>query len=171
MQSHKDKWIQWKKLNAYDNIILLCTHLYHSYFQYLSITWNAFIDCYIRRKKYIFCVNSVPTKVKSKRITLSQITLCARLIGSSSKHHEQPRFLPWGFTTTILIVLLCSFFIPYWTSQDRIKTITDPDQDPDQFCSLMCSQQTFCHEYQHKKNSVMNRTRLVFLNKECDGAW
>ena len=34
-------------------IIILCTHLYHSSFQYLSITRNAFIACYIRRKKYL----------------------------------------------------------------------------------------------------------------------
>ena len=39
-----------KILNLY--IILLCTHLYHSSFQYLSITFNAFIACYIRHKKY-----------------------------------------------------------------------------------------------------------------------
>ena len=36
-----------KILNLY--IILLCTHLYHSSFQYLSINCNAFIACYIRR--------------------------------------------------------------------------------------------------------------------------
>ena len=31
-------------------IILLRTHLYHTSFWYLSITCNAFIACYIRRK-------------------------------------------------------------------------------------------------------------------------
>ena len=35
-------------------ISLLCTHLYHHSFHYLSITCNAFIGCYIRRMKYIF---------------------------------------------------------------------------------------------------------------------
>ena len=40
-----------KILNFY--IILLFTDLYHSYFQYLSITCNAFIACYIRRYKYL----------------------------------------------------------------------------------------------------------------------
>ena len=39
-----------KILNLY--IILLCTHL-SLFFQYLSITCNAFITCYIRRKKYL----------------------------------------------------------------------------------------------------------------------
>ena len=41
-----------KILNLY--IIILWTHLYLSSFQYLSITCscNAFIACYIRRKKY-----------------------------------------------------------------------------------------------------------------------
>ena len=40
-----------KILNLY--IILLCTHLYHTSFQYLSITCNAFIACYIRCKKIL----------------------------------------------------------------------------------------------------------------------
>ena len=31
-------------------IILLCTHLHHTSFQYLSNTCNAFNPCYIRRK-------------------------------------------------------------------------------------------------------------------------
>ena len=33
---------------------LLCTHLYHHSFHYISITCKAFIGCYIRRMKYIF---------------------------------------------------------------------------------------------------------------------
>ena len=36
-----------KILNIY--IMLSCTHLYHTSFQYLSSTCNAFIACYIRR--------------------------------------------------------------------------------------------------------------------------
>ena len=38
-----------KILNLY--IILLCTHLYNTYFQYLSSTCNAFVACYNRRRK------------------------------------------------------------------------------------------------------------------------
>ena len=33
----------------------------------------------------------------------SQITLCARLTGSSSKHTEQPRLLPWAHDTVLLL--------------------------------------------------------------------
>ena len=34
------------------DIILLCTHLYHTSFRYLSSACNAFIACYFRYKKY-----------------------------------------------------------------------------------------------------------------------
>ena len=42
-----------RKYQGIVKIILLCTHLYLSSFQYLSITCNAFIACYIIRKKYL----------------------------------------------------------------------------------------------------------------------
>ena len=44
-----------KILNLY--IIILCTHLYRTSFQYLSITCNAFIACYIRCNKYVIGIN------------------------------------------------------------------------------------------------------------------
>ena len=40
-----------KILNIY--IMLACTHLYHTSFQYLYITCNVFIACYIRHYKYL----------------------------------------------------------------------------------------------------------------------
>ena len=39
----------------------LGTHLYHTFFRYLSITCNAFIACYIRCKKYLIEVILVAT--------------------------------------------------------------------------------------------------------------
>ena len=49
-----------KILNLF--IIILYTHLYHNSFQYLSITWNAFIACYIRCKKYLIGILVTPIK-------------------------------------------------------------------------------------------------------------
>ena len=39
---------------------------------------------------------------------LPQITVYARLTGSSSKHTEQPRSLPWAFDTASSWNYLCS---------------------------------------------------------------
>ena len=58
------------------SIILLCTHLYHTSYQYLSITCNAFNACFIRCKKYVTdypyetCVNKNVRQNNNQLITL-----------------------------------------------------------------------------------------------------
>ena len=58
-----------KILNLY--IILLCTHLYNTYFQFLSSTCNAFVACYNRRGK-----NAVESPVFFYNQKYSNVHLC-----------------------------------------------------------------------------------------------
>ena len=74
------------------NIILLCTHLYHTSFLYLSITCNAFIACYIRCKKYLISWKSCFCHSRPKFFFSPFYSASPEIIGVKVYHRQTDKF-------------------------------------------------------------------------------